>query len=662
MFFLRKSVFSFLLLALFAATVLAGDEPIWRPINPAELGAKEPTVEKDADAEAIFWEVRLDDKKATSLAYEHYVRVKIFTERGRERFSKFDIPFLKGKKVKDVAARVVKPDGTIIELKPTDIFEREIVKADGLKIKAVSFAIAGIEPGVVLEYRYREIFKNDSASGERLLFQRDIPIQRMSYYIRPYEGQLLQTESFNMPSGVGFSKDKDGFSVATMTNVPAFKEEPRMPPPDQVRSWALIYYSGFFDMQRWQSFAMRFSTVMKDWIKPNGDVKKAAAEITAGAATDEDKLKKIYEFVQKQIKNISFDSTMTPEQKESVDNKKPSDTLKRRMGSSPDIEKLFASLATAAGMEARIVLSGDRSEYFFNPERNSHMSFVHFACVAVKVGEKWQLLNPGTPYLSYGKLLWNEEGTATILIGEDNFLISRSQLSDAEATSAKRTGRFKLLEDGSLTGTLKVEYTGHNAINRRSGGFDDSEQKRADDFKNELKEQMSAADITDVRVENFNDNGLPLVYSAKVSVSGYAQKTGKRLFLQPGFFKYNSTPVFSSATRLHPIFFRYPWSEKDDIEIELPAGFALDNADSPGLIADKSQIGKNDISILITEDKKTDKKTLIYKRSFYFGKGGNVYFPVESYTALKGLFDAFHKADTHSLVLKQGTTTASVTK
>ncbi|MDQ4122730.1 MAG: DUF3857 and transglutaminase domain-containing protein [Acidobacteriota bacterium] len=658
MFFLRKSVFVVLFFALFAITILAVDEPVWRPINPAELTAKEPTVEKDADAEAIFWEVRLDDKKASSLAYEHYVRVKIFTERGRERFSKFDIPFLKGKKVKDVAARVVKPDGSIIELKPTDIFEREIVKGDGIKIKAVSFAMPGIEPGVILEYRYKEIFKNDSASGERLVFQRDIPIRRMSYYIRPYEGQLLQTESFNMPLGVGFSKDKDGFSVATMTNVPAFKEEPRMPPSDQVRSWALIYYSGFFDMQRWQSFAMRFSMVMKDWIKPNGEVKKAAAEITAGAATQEEKLKRIYDFVQKQIKNVSFDSTMTPEQIENIENKKPGDTLKRRMGTSPDIEKLFASLATAAGMEARIVMSGDRSEYFFNPDRNSHMSFVHFACVAVKLGENWQYFNPGTPYLPYGKLLWHEEDAATILIGEDNFLVSRSQLSDVEATAAKRTGRFKLLEDGSLTGTLKIEFTGHNAINRRSSGFNDSEQKRADDFKNELKEQISAADITDVKVENFGDNSLPLVYSAKVSVPGYAQKTGKRLFLQPGFFKYNSQPVFSSATRLHPIFFRYPWSEKDDIEIELPAGFALENADTPGLIADKSQIGKVDVSISVTKDN----KLLVYKRSFHFGKGGNVYFPVETYGALKGMFDAFHKADTHSLVLKQETTTAAAGK
>jgi hypothetical protein len=169
MFFLHKCVFTLLFFALLSVTVLAGGEVQWRTVSPAELAVKESSIEKDADAEAIFWEVRLDDKKLSELAYEHYFRVKIFTERGRERFSKFDIPFLKGKKVRDVAARVVKPDGIIVELNPQDVFEREIVKSDGFKIKAVSFAISGIEPGAVLEYRYREIFKNDTASGERLL-------------------------------------------------------------------------------------------------------------------------------------------------------------------------------------------------------------------------------------------------------------------------------------------------------------------------------------------------------------------------------------------------------------------------------------------------------------------------------------------------------------
>ena len=68
----------------------------WRPVTPEELALKTPKVEADADAEAIFWEVRLDDKSDSKLTYSHYVRVKIFTERGRERFSKMDIPFEKG--------------------------------------------------------------------------------------------------------------------------------------------------------------------------------------------------------------------------------------------------------------------------------------------------------------------------------------------------------------------------------------------------------------------------------------------------------------------------------------------------------------------------------------------------------------------------------------
>jgi hypothetical protein len=81
----------------------AGQNTIWRPITPAELEMKTPKVDPKVDAEALFWEVRLDDKKSNRLTYEHYVRVKIFTERGREKFSKMDIPFMKGISIEDIA-------------------------------------------------------------------------------------------------------------------------------------------------------------------------------------------------------------------------------------------------------------------------------------------------------------------------------------------------------------------------------------------------------------------------------------------------------------------------------------------------------------------------------------------------------------------------------
>lgn len=52
--------------AAFAISIqTAGDE--WKPIEPAHLALKSSTIEKEADAEGLFWEVRIDDNpRATS--------------------------------------------------------------------------------------------------------------------------------------------------------------------------------------------------------------------------------------------------------------------------------------------------------------------------------------------------------------------------------------------------------------------------------------------------------------------------------------------------------------------------------------------------------------------------------------------------------------------
>src|ERR1041385_1063533 len=137
------------ILAFSAASIKAAYDD-WKPVDPAELALKTPAVEKDADAEALFWEVRIDDNPEGDLIFNHYIRVKVFTERGRESQSKIDLPFgnIYGgeTKIKDIAARTIKPDGSIVELKKEDIFERTIVKVSGLKVKAKSFAMPAVEP------------------------------------------------------------------------------------------------------------------------------------------------------------------------------------------------------------------------------------------------------------------------------------------------------------------------------------------------------------------------------------------------------------------------------------------------------------------------------------------------------------------------------------
>jgi hypothetical protein len=132
-------------------------------------------------------------------------------------------------------------------------------------------------------------------------------------------------------------------------------------------------------------------------------------------------------------------------------------------------------------------------------------------------------------------------------------------------------------------------------------------------------------------------------------VPNYAQKTGKRLFFQPGFFEYGTSPVFSSVTRTHSVYFQYPWSEQDEVEIELPPEFLPDNAETPSDVADPQKIGS--LKINLTLDK--DNNKVFYKRNFYFGNSGLLLFPVSRYETLKRLFDDFYKSDSHAITLKQ---------
>ena len=88
------------------------------------------------------------------------------------------------------------------------------------------------------------------------------------------------------------------------------------------------------------------------------------------------------------------------------------------------------------------------------------------------------------------------------------------------------------------------------------------------------------------------------------------------------------------------------------VEVELPEGFALDNAESPSPYAAGGDLSKYQPSAGITKDG----RTLIYTRKFHFGRGGGqpMLFPVASYPQLKTYFDALNKQDGHTIALRQG--------
>lgn len=655
-----------LLLTLLFAVLASAQDKDWRPVAPDEISGKTPVVEPDADAEALVWEIRIDDS-SEDLSMKHYVRVKIFTERGREKYSKFDVPFVKGMKIKDLAARVVKADGSIVDIKKDDIFEREIVRANGIKVKAKSFAVPNIEPGVIVEYRYKEVIDDGSAKGMRLQFQRDIPVQNLAYYYKPYDKRDPIYQGYNF-TGINtkFVKDKDGYWLARRTNVPALREEDRMPPEDMVRPWMLLTGARIgitgvsansisFTIKDpsnpgsyWGSVSADYVSLVKFMTKSTDEMKKTAQDVTAGAATPDEKLRKIYEYCQSQIENTTYDPTMTDEKRKKLPKvESMNDVLKRRIASSQFIDMLFGALANASGFEVRLGLVGDRNEIFFTPTMTNE-NLIHPAFVAAKVGTDWQFFNPGAKFVPYGSLIWNEEDSWALVVGEKQNAWVRTPLTPKDRSMSKRTAVLNLSEEGTVEGEITEEMDGQPAISYRVANYDETPEKREESLKADIKRRIPAAEISMVSIDNLTDTSKPLLLRYKVRVPNYAQKTGKRLFFQPGFFESGVAPLFSGGQRKYDIFFRYPWSERDSVEIRFPESYALDNADAPANVPEESGIAGLKYKLTLA-----GKNTLKYERDFFFGGGGHVLFPATSYPAMKNLFDLFTKSDTHTMSVKQ---------
>lgn len=628
----------------------------WRPIDPSELAQKTPRVDPAADAEAIFWEVSIEDRiqgSDLSLTMNHYIRIKIFTERGKEEYTTIEIPRIGKRSINDVAGRTIKADGTILDVKKDAIFDRQLVKTKGAKLSGKTFALPNVEVGDIIEYRYREVRDKEIASHLRLYFQRELPIWNVTYHLKPLSIPWLpygmRTMAFHCRPE--FQREPNGFYTTTITNVPAFKEEAYMPPQDEIRAWMLVYYEEDrkIDAEKyWREIGRGDYGRLKPFLKVDDPVKRLSAELTSGATTPEDKLAALDLHCRTKIRNLNNPVFhFTPEERKSFkENHTPGDTLKQGMGTGMDIDLLFAALANAAGFESRMARVANRADAFFSPQRTL-MYFLSNFSVGVKVNDHWMFFDPSTPYLERGLIRWQEEGQQALISDPKDGFFVITPYAQPERSKRQRSGVFKLLEDGSLEGTVSYTYTGHVAETEKEHYQEMTPAQQEEDWKDSMTRRLSTAELSKFQMQNATDPLKPVIVTHEVSVPGYATRTGKRILLQPAFFERNLGPRFSESTRRWDIYFDYGWSEEDSVTIEAPEGWVLDQPTAPA----SSTFGDvGDYTVKLQQTR--DGKKIIYSRHFSWGRDLKLLLPAEIYPNVKKAFDFVRDQDNFTVTLK----------
>jgi hypothetical protein len=241
---------------------------------------------------------------------------------------------------------------------------------------------------------------------------------------------------------------------------------------------------------------------------------------------------------------------------------------------------VFAAMAQQAGLEARPALVSDRTERLFHPKGTPDTFFLHNIDKAVKQGEDWKVYDVSTKLLPPGMISWREEGVYALIADPKSANFILTPVSPAEASAEVRTAHLQLSPDGTLEGDVEESYTGHRGEEYRFELNGKSPAQREEWLRDRITKMFPDADVTELKIESVGDPTHPLRATYHFDAPHYAQVTGKRLLFQSSPFHRAIASRFSASERRFPVEFPYGWREFDEIHIQLPPQWALDNGES----------------------------------------------------------------------------------
>lgn len=626
-------------------------------VSPDELKMTSEPKAPGAMAVILFRQVDRDD--TFRRAHEDvYFRVKILTEEGR-KYADIEVPFNPGEThVDNIHARTIEPDGSIVNF-GEQVFEKQIVKARGVKYMAKTFTLPNVQVGSILEYFYT-INMNDEYVGfdSHWIISNELFTRDAKFSLKPYAADMpplyLRWTWHNLPPGTALPEQgPDHMIKLEVHEVPAFQTEDYIPPENELKSRVdFIYSEDPFEKDAqvyWKKRGKKLNGWLEEYIGKKGAMQQAVSQIVAAGDTPDVKLRKIYARVQ-QIRNTSYEVQKTAQEEKREKEKAPSnveDLWKKQYGSGGELTWLFLGLARAAGFDASAVWVSDRANYFFQPQTMDSRR-LDANVVLVKVNGQDTYFDPGAAFIPFGMLPWMETGVAGLKLDKDGGSWVQTTLPASADSAIRRKAQLKFTEGGDLEGTLTVTYTGLEGAERRV------EERLADDtarkkyLEDEVKEWIPAACDVDLTNQSDWKSSGDLVADFNVKIPGWVAAAGRRALFTVGIFGNPEKGTFNHSERIHEIYFSFPHQRDDDVSVDLPLGWQISSLPAP-----KDNTGR---VIGYTMHAENDKGTLHIKRTLNMDI---LLLEQKYYASLRNFYQMVRTSDEEQVILQPIATNAS---
>ena len=495
-----------------------------------------------------------------------------------------------------------------------------------------------------VEYSYEEKWKNGILnypvfnpvlgfylSLESAQMQVELPVDTELRYKTNYEYKKEQSKS-----------DKQNINTFSVDNFKAVKQEPYHPNYKEVFPYLRMapgkfcYDSYCGDMNSWQNYGLWMAGLLKGRDELPAELVNKLKSLTENASTEREKVKLIYEYLQKNTRYVSVQlgiGGFQPFYANSV--------AKTGFGDCKGLSNYMLAMLKAIGIPSYYceISMRDDDKYLYTDYTSVSQTNHVILLVPLKNDSIW--LECTSQTMPFGYIHEDIAGHDALVISEQGGTICRLPSYENIPTSCTSL-TISLKEDGAAEG--------HISLNERLGVyekscfiFNDNDRVGHTKYINSYL-KIPGTQIGDIKTSE-NRSEMPSAHlNATFSAVNFANKTGSRLFVPLCPINKGSFNGFSSSERSLDIFISRNFSESDTITINIPESFVLESL--PKDIDKETKFGRLQSQIRMEDNK------IVYIQNIGLFKGK---YDKSDYADIKAFFSEINSAIKRKLVLKKQT-------
>ncbi|MES2456208.1 MAG: DUF3857 domain-containing protein [Bacteroidota bacterium] len=499
----------------------------------------------------------------------------------------------------------------------------------------------------MINYPYTVIYEYEIRYKQNLIIPdwyanryTDLSVEKSTYTFICKPEDKIRIKEYNYKGNSDVVKSDKLFSQTwKVSNLPAIKYEPYAPDPDQFLTYVKItaekfsYYGHSGIYKNWEELG---KWVYEDLLKSRQYLSPAAEtevkNLVNGLDNDKDKIKKIYEFVQKKTRYISVQVGIGGFQPFPA-----MDVDRLSYGDCKALVNYTQSLLKAAGIysEYCVVYAGSTKSNmdpdFASMDQGNHI----ILCVPLKSDTTWlECTSQDNPCGYLGT--FTDDRTVLACTPNGGKLLHTPVLKTTD-NSLQRKAILTLDALGDLTGNLQTILKGSQ--------YDNYIRLVNEPYAEQLKLLKKEYDIDNINFKNFKltqkkDGDPTTTEKLELTIPSYAPKTDSRVYLIPNLFN-KSSIIPEVRTRTLPVYINRGFTDEDEVVYHIPEKYTLEVKLEDKVIT--SPFGSYRVSI------KQQGPQLVYSRKMVLNNGN---YPAESYEALVAFFNNISSYDHTKIVLK----------